>query len=387
MTDHNENRSHRFALFRRIPVGLLVALMVIGLVEFMIESSSLDILNEFQWNWMITSQAVFEADAAGSEVLCFGDSQLKLALAPQIIEQRLGKSAYNFSLVGGQASASYFLLRRVIDQGHKPEMILVNYFPQFLRSSPRDAIELSPHLTNLSESLDLGLSTGNPELLGAFVTRTLLPVARNRLNLRAMTVSCLTGDDPSRRYNKGFFHRNWRVNRGGQMMPPTFDSSDYDFNQWRALNYPDTQFHFIALSYVDRFLKLAGEHEIPVYWVITPVSSGLGEECRRSGFDEDYSRFMKAILKRYSHVVILDSRTVDYPESAFFDPHHLAIDGAVAFTEAVCAILMSHAETRHQTTRHYYISEYQPERIPAEIEDTNTSQRIAISNLRERIVR
>ena len=55
-----------------------------------------------------------------ADILCFGDSLVKLGILPRVLEARLGSSAYNLAVLGGQAPGSYFLLRRVLEHGHRP---------------------------------------------------------------------------------------------------------------------------------------------------------------------------------------------------------------------------------------------------------------------------
>src|SRR3954447_9395190 len=83
----------------RVPWGFLGMLGLMALVELALARHGLA-----PSNWRASGRAA-SGKAVGCEVLCFGDSQVKLGLLPRVIEQRLGRPAYNLAIVGGQAPA------------------------------------------------------------------------------------------------------------------------------------------------------------------------------------------------------------------------------------------------------------------------------------------
>ena len=321
---------------RRLPTGLLGMLAAVAVVESAVLAGGPTLLSDSQWDWRHAGRAAV-AEAARAEVLAFGDSQLKMALAPPVIERRLGRSAYNLAVMGGQPAADLFLLRRVLEAGGRPRAILVDFFPQFLTMPPADYLNLLGQLADLGEAADFAREAGDPELLGQLVAGRLLPSIRCRLELRGRIVGELTGRPISWAELKPALHRNWRVNRGAQLMPP--NPLDYDPAAWRALAFPDRPPNRLALRYLDRFLRLAADRQIPVYWLVLPTDAALRDECARSGYDDRHDAFLRAALGRYPNLTILDGRTSEHPPAHFFDAHHLARDGAFALTQTVCDVL------------------------------------------------
>ena len=68
--------------------------------------------------------------APDAEILCFGDSMIKFGMAPRVLEDRLGRRAFNLALYAGSPTASYFLLRRPLESGAKPAAVLVDFQPR-----------------------------------------------------------------------------------------------------------------------------------------------------------------------------------------------------------------------------------------------------------------
>ena len=327
---------------RRTPAGLLGTVAAILLIEGAIASHGPDLLTDFQWDWRTAADAA-ESDAADADLLCFGDSALKLAVVPKVVEDRLGLSTRNLAVLGGRAEGSYFLLRKALEAGHRPRAVLVDFFPLFLQGRPRDGVELTPHLANVRDCVDLGLTTGSTGFLGELLVARLLPSFRDRLELREAIVADLGGVDLGKRVAKAALARNLRVNRGS-LLQPSRPEVVQDPAEWCRAHFSDAPFHWESLDYVDRFLKLASSVEIPVYWVVTPARPEILEECRRIGFDDRLDAFLEAVLDRYPGVIVLDARPMGLGAEAFYDPHHLGAEGAYHVSHALCDALEARGE-------------------------------------------
>ena len=131
----------------RIPLGLLGAVALVVAVEASIAHEKMGSLGGSQWSCEDTLAGAGSV-AQGSRVLCFGDSLIKQGLAPTVVEARSGLPAYNLALAGGQAPASYFLLRKALASGAKPDAVVVEYFPRLLSLEPEFNIENWPFLAN-----------------------------------------------------------------------------------------------------------------------------------------------------------------------------------------------------------------------------------------------
>src|SRR5262249_35519035 len=109
-----------------IPWGLLGMVGLIIAVESFVARHDLDFTPWGSAAWSASPEAA-RREAPSCEVLCFGDSLVKLGVLPRVIEGVTGKRAYNLSICAAQAPASYFLLRRGLEAGAKPSAILVDY--------------------------------------------------------------------------------------------------------------------------------------------------------------------------------------------------------------------------------------------------------------------
>ena len=141
---------------RRAPLGLLGMLGLVFAVEVCVGSHDLDLMTPQEWCWRLSGMDATRR-SPGCEVLCFGDSLVQGGIAPQLIEGRTGRRAFNFAVGGGQAPSSYFLLRRALESGARPAAVLVDFFPSLLGLGPRHNLPHWPHLLDTRECLELTL--------------------------------------------------------------------------------------------------------------------------------------------------------------------------------------------------------------------------------------
>ena len=141
-----------------------------------------------------------EGDA---EILCFGDSLIKLGILPEVLEGQIGSSAYNLAVLGGRAPASFFLLRRVLASGVRPTAIIVDFSALMLTASPRFDAGCWAELAGRRDWLDLAWRTRDPTLAVSIAVHWLLPSWGNRDCLRSAVCDRLApdrelenGDDP-----------------------------------------------------------------------------------------------------------------------------------------------------------------------------------------------
>ena len=92
-------------------------------------------------------------------------------------------------------------------------------------------------------------------------------------------------------------------------------------------------------TYLRRFLTLAARREIPVFWVLPPYSPGLQTRNERSGEDGGHAEFVRATLRRFPGVVVIDARALGYADRVFHDACHLDRDGAAALSAAVAQVV------------------------------------------------
>jgi hypothetical protein len=329
--------------FRRFrpPLGLLGMLALVVGVESFIARHGLEFRDTGDWAWAVAGRSA-KLDGPGREVLVFGDSQAKLALAPALVEASSGRSTYNLAICGGQAPSSYFLLRRSINSGAQPSAILVDFFPKLLQLGPRHTLNW-PALLEPLEALDLAWVARDPGLFASIEVARILPSLRARQGIRTALLAFLDGRPNPWASETPVYRRNWRMNLGAQIMPGGAGVKPAtDLVKLRQDFYSDLKFDPVNVVYMERFLALAASRSIPVYYLVPPLQPGLQAESERSGFDAAYVAFLKEIQSRYPNVAVADGRRALYDPAVFFDPLHLGRDGAWAYSLAIGDLLRRH---------------------------------------------
>ena len=281
-------------------------------------------------------RAPLEAPKPYADILCLGDSRIKLGILPRVMEDRLGVSAYNLANIGRAGSQQLFpVCDSVLERGLRPRAVLVDFSENLLCLSPGQ---------NAACLGRLDWTTRQPRRRLAFAR---IPPWRSR---RHFTCSCRVGatgatevccsrfgargrgaihsaDDPR------VFERNWRLNRGAQVAPREFVPVDdpTDGGWWN-----------LASASGKRVLcRSAAGHgrgrQISVYWVLPPSIPMRRERLEQNGRDASYRQFVAERLARFSCLTVLDGERLIGSLDAFRDPLHVNRDGAVRLSLAVAA--------------------------------------------------
>ena len=102
-----------------MPRGLLGMLVLVAVVERFSARHDLELSTTVTRNTRFAALGA-EREASDCEVLCFGDSQVKLGVDPRVIEDSLGVRAFNLAILSAPPPASYFLLRCASRPGPGP---------------------------------------------------------------------------------------------------------------------------------------------------------------------------------------------------------------------------------------------------------------------------
>src|SRR5690606_13394825 len=118
----------------------------------------------------------------------------------------------------------YFLLRRALEAGAKPEAILVDAAPDILAGGPTESLRNWPELLSTREWLELAWSYGDLDFLARSAVDRLLPSLRARYEVRDLILASLAGATASPREQTADHVDHWRRNNGGHLAPknPTF---------------------------------------------------------------------------------------------------------------------------------------------------------------------
>jgi hypothetical protein len=327
----------------RIPWGLVGMVGLVVAIEAALERRAGEFSGSGSWSWRVSGREAAR-QARDADILCCGDSLVKLGVVPQVIEERLGLRTYNLSACAAQAPTSYFLLRRALEAGARPAALLVDYKPDLLLGGPQFNLRQWQEMIGVGEGLELAWNARDAGFFAAALLGRILPSYRARFEIRARILAALRGEpyaltDDSLRHS-----RNWEANRGCEVFPssPHFDGS---LDPALAARYQLDKVwcNRINKVYIDKLINLARSQGIAVFWLIPPAAPVVEAKRARFGTDAHYTRFVREVQARHSNLNVIDGRRCGYGDSAFWDPVHLNREGALTFTAAVADVLARHA--------------------------------------------
>jgi hypothetical protein len=315
---------------RVFPLGLcgMLALIVASERHLASRARAIDPVGRVEMSWYASAEAA-DGPEARADVLCFGDSLIKLGILPRVLEDRLGISVYNLAVLGGQAPSSYFLLRRVLEQGIRPRALVVDFSEDLLSLAPGLNPTCWPDSVGCRQGLELAWHSCDPALAISTGLHWLLPRwcdQNQRQPLLRLGFENRAADDPR------VFERNWRFNRGAQVAPRAFVPVDV----LSSANGERWQPHPANAFYVDRLLCTAEARHIPVFWILTP-SMRVGRE--QIGVNAACRNFIALRLRTYSCLTVLDGGQLFGNTDLFRDPIHVNRDGAIRLSMAVAAAI------------------------------------------------
>jgi hypothetical protein len=313
-------------------------LLLVLAVEAVLSPKLPSLTPPMAFDWQHTGRAS-RHEATRSQILVLGDSQLKYGLAPSVIESRLGRSCYNLALGQGQAPSTYFLLRRVLEAGARPDAILVDFKPllfheDYLVSEPRWA-----ELLEWKECLELAWTCKDARFFATTVSSRYLGSLRRRHEIRRWLVTLLSGTATSDPPATVFYHRNQTLNRGAWILAKTPRAANEvrrDDPGWEPPAWKPDRVNFI---YMRRLLSLAHKHRISLFWLLPPNNPDWIVGQSFMGDHSRYIRLVRSEVARFPNSVVLDGLRLGYDPSVFADVTHLDADGATRLSLDVATAL------------------------------------------------
>ncbi len=374
----------------RIPWGLLGMLGLVLATETMLARNEIDLTSDpWRWDWHASNRWA-GLEVVGCDVLCFGDSLVKHAVMPRVIEERTGQRTFNLALGGSMAPASFFQLRHALASGARPKAILVDFWPDMLTYDPIVNPRIFSQVGSLRDCLDLGWTAGDGRLFGMVTAGRILTSVRCREEIRAGILAALRGESSSKRDEVIPYLRNWQANKGGMVSPrnPIFvdevrgELENLDnpgaAERWRTAIYPDAwQTDPVNREYMIRFFELAAAHDIPVLYLLTPIHPVVQERREQIGIDKAHTRFARAMKSRFPNVTVVDARYSDYSGRVFVDFIHLDRHGSFAFSVALADILRRFNAGGADLPGWVHLPAYRDRPDDIEIEDLDRSRLVA----------
>jgi hypothetical protein len=326
------------------------------------------------WSWRISGR---EAQRRGprAEVLCFGDSLLKHGLVPEVVERRFGRRAYNLAACAGQAPTSYFLLRRALRSGARPEIVLVDYKSDLMMGGPEYNTRQWQEMLNLGECLELAWNAANPHLLATVLLGRALPSYRARFEIRGRLLAAIHKEHYVLKYDAILHERNWEANQGAEVVPnaPAFNGQ-LDPALEARYHLDKVWCNRLNRLYIDRFLKLASARGIKVFWLIPPATQVIESKRKGYGADLRYTRLVREFQERHPGLAVIDGRGSGFADAYFWDPVHLNRPGSLAFTAALAEVLSRGRSGQLEGVRWVELPRIEEKALAFPVEDLNDSR-------------
>jgi len=256
-------------------------------------------------------------------------------------------------VTGGRPANSYFLLRRALDAGARPSALVLD--ADLLESGPFDLPYLWPQLATPRQAVEMAWMGRKPDFLAHYGLAWVLPSVRGRFEIRSNILAATRGETTNLRPAANFNDRNWRVNRGAAILP---SSRQLDAQSVAGIDsYPaEAQVPGkwscdpVNAAYLDKFLDLAAERGIPVFWLFPPHYRMLERYFDRPNWGGLHRKFAQERLDRHPNLVVIDGSRANYDRTAVMDVSHLNRRGAVAYSIAVGDILRDRLTARAGST-------------------------------------
>ncbi|HEV3162892.1 MAG TPA: hypothetical protein VGZ22_02545 [Isosphaeraceae bacterium] len=359
---------------RWLPAGLVGMCCLVLAVESVLARHALKFSNPVGLEWQWSARAA-ERKVKGCEVLCFGDSTTKLGVLPRALESRSGKRAYNLAMGGAEVPAHYYLLRRALRAGARPSAVVMGCLPRLLQSGPQRNAEIWPYMLTTADCADLAWNARDASLFAALITARWVPSIRYRFPLRDAIKKGWRKEFDHNRRTARIIAQHWDLHQGAMplgSLPP--GKSHPPVAQWGSGFFGDLACLDINAVYIRRFLKLAQDEQIKVYWLVLPIVPELHEWCQQHGFDASYTCYLQSLQRKFPDLTIVDARAAHYDPAVFQDPHHLGFAGAMAYSMDLGDVL--HDDALGTTPRTFWRSmpSYRPLEQHFPVEDPGRSQ-------------
>jgi Protein of unknown function (DUF1574) len=370
-------------LAARVPRGLIGMMVLIVVCESYIARNDLMFSRVEAVDWKGASK-VAGGELPQGGVLFFGDSQIKFGVSPLLLESKLGMPSHCLAVQAGQAPTSYLMLRKVLESGVVPSAVIVDFEPKLNGEGIGRNKVMWPEVASLVDELELAWYAGNLDMFTPLTWARFLPSYRQREEIRENIKLALRGETSDLRTWLKMAIRNQRMNQGALAIskkpgrPPLQISPDGNptSSTWAP--------HPVNDLYARRFLRLAEDHQIPVYCLLMPVSPRVQERYERNGLDRLYSAWIRTLQEEYPKLHVLDWRRSRYREASFADGTHLNLEGAFAITAALADYLKPSIQGKGSDSRWVGMPSFRVDRVAIAVEETNRSKSIMRDSTKRR---
>ena len=254
---------------------------------------------------------------------------------------------------------------------------MVDFQPNGLGMTPSDQARLWPEFLTLADATELAWTARDASLFAGIATRRLLLSARSRHEIRVNFRKGLGGESPLRsgRYWIGQLARNWRFNRGANVVPTNPNPPEAVPPDARWLT-PEgwNPWDEGVVAHVDKFMDLAAGKGIPVVWVLPPSHPAVLAAPDPAGKRAAYLAWVRAVQGRYPNVHVLDARDCGYGRAVFADAAHLDRRGAHTFSVEIADEIDRLLAAGPSAPRWRTLGKFRDHPVLAPVEDTDQSR-------------
>jgi hypothetical protein len=308
-------------------------MLLIGIIELVLASSATE--GAFTRTAIKRSADMMVAEAPTVQI--YGDSVADGALNEKVIAKKLGVSSskfVNYSVPGSTAICAYPLLKRQIEAGRTPQVIILAY------SARSYAVPLSEKFFGrfatwgeLFEASEYGLTAG--DVIKAILCRSSFSL-RYREELNGIVRSGGHGLDyfsEKKRPAVGLAERRSSLS---DVAPTPIDSSVAGGTKIFNPTFANVAFTppSISSQSMERFLELAKKHQIKVFLISVPKPQEAHALHDRNGFNSNYAAFLSNLRDQHGVRLVLAEAPV-WDLSEFSDSVHLGPQAAWKFSELV----------------------------------------------------
>ena len=312
---------------RRVFAAMLIALGVCALLDL-------------SCRWLLPASDVVVRNHSAREFLraepvpdiqIFGESVMMQSLMADALGYDANVTVRNDSIPSSGPSDTYFLIREEFAGGRLPRAIVYSHMPRSF-ADPATAL-LAGTFAEWSELPAVYAAASRPTdaLYGTLARLSYLLMHRNQFQdlIRKGDTRFFTIPDVEYRYAPREADR--AVNRY-LSDPSAYETSIETYDGYLANK---DRFPFTvsdeADQYFRRTLKLAKEHNIPVFWLSPPVAESMSKVQAESGYYDDVAEYL-APFEQAGELTVLQLRPEVYANHLFTDRVHPKAEAAIQFS-------------------------------------------------------
>jgi len=329
---------------RSLPWGLIGMLGLILSVEHVVIRHDLDLIGTVSLNWRYAGRAA-ASRARDCKILCLGSSIVKMGIGARMIQAGTGKRTFNLAMSAASLPANFYVLRRAIEAGARPDAVLIDCLENGLEPfQVHGNLRNYPELLTVGEIFDIAWQTRDSEFLALMILSRALPSLKDRFEIRNNVLAYFRGQNASSALAGYLARRNWEANHGMWAIPrnPAFEAMHPEEAvpsppqaSSRATGAPRS----LLGNYTKRFLDLAAANQIRVFYLLAPLPPHTRLSWDQSGANLEHSRLAADIQAYSSNVIVIEGRYSGYGIDAFYDDVHLNTQGATALSTEVASIM------------------------------------------------